>query len=1126
VYSYKELQLAFQKHPSILSLKKGLESSKKGYFLASGIKGGGMSFVLNALYDVIPTSYLVITNSLEEAAYLQNTLESLISGKEIHLLPDSFKKPMRFEDLDNHNVRLRTEVINKMTSSQTKGEIVITYPEALFEKVVSPRILQKNRIEINKGEKLDVDFIIEVLVEHGFERVDFVYEPGQFSIRGGLVDVFSYGNEYPYRIELFDDEVESIRMFNPGDQLSLRNIARASIIPNINTQFSVADKTSLFQVLPKETIIVLSDFSFMQDRLQICFEEAIRFIDNLSGLDKSDVAEMLRDRAFIYPGETIDDLSENRLLYLKQPEVKLNFEVAVEFNYSPQKNFNKKINLLEEDLKNYQEKKYSSFIFSESTRQLERLQTIFEDLKSEVKFVPIAKDLFQGFVDHDLKIVCYTDHQIFERYHRYTVRKGYSKDSAMTLTILKELQPGDYVTHIDHGVGRFSGLEKLVINGHTQETVRLIYLNNDILYVGINSLHKITKYIGKEGTPPRLSKIGSDTWAKLKAKTKKQVKDIAKELIALYAKRRGSPGFEFSPDGYLQHELEASFIYEDTPDQYKTTKEVKKDMEKPYPMDRLICGDVGFGKTEIAIRAAFKAIVDGKQVAVLVPTTLLALQHFKTFSERLSNLGVTCDYINRFRTAKEKKQIFEKVKERKIDLLIGTQSILSKELNFNDLGLLIIDEEQKFGVASKEKLRHAKINVDTLTLTATPIPRTLQFSLMSARDLSIIRTPPPNRQPIATEVRVLNEDLIKDAIYQEVQRNGQVFFVHNRVKSLPDIVALVERLCPDVDVAMAHGQMDSEKLENTLVDFMDKKFDVLVCTNIIETGLDIANANTIIINDAQDFGLSDLHQLRGRVGRSNKKAYCYLIAPPLSLLTSDARKRLKTIEEFNELGSGFDISMRDMDIRGAGNILGAEQSGFISEIGLETFQKVLDEAIHELKETEFKDVFKDEISQKYDFVQDVSIETDIEMLIPDSYVSNTQERLSLYTELDKLESEEEVDKFSEKIRDRFGKLPPQVLELFEGLRLRWVGRKLAFEKLILKQGKLRGYFINNPQSPFYESALFLKLMKYVADAKNERLTLKKTGNSLILVFEGVKTLKGARKVIGDIADNIVTEVVN
>ncbi|HPH20091.1 MAG TPA: transcription-repair coupling factor, partial [Haliscomenobacter sp.] len=992
--------------------------------------GAQLSFVVAGVYHQHPANHLIVADNKEEAAYWQNDLAALFGQKRVHFFPDSFKQPLRFDELNQTNVLERTETINAV-SNAARGQVIVTYPEALFERVVSPEVLSKSRIEIAKGEKLDPEFLMDVLIEYKFTREEFVFEPGQFSLRGGIIDIFSFGNDLPYRVELFDDEVESIRTFNPLTQLSAQNISRVSIVPNINTRFKQEDKVSLFRVLKEDTVIWIRDFQVLIDRLQRCFEDAEKFAKTISILDEGELAEVFRDRAFLFPTDVVEDVRLHPIILLSNAPQPLESTAQIQYGGKPQPSFNRNFDLLIENLHANTAAGLTNYLFTENPKQVERFYAIFEDLRAKVEFYPIVQGLHEGFLDATLKVACYTDHQVFERFHRYKLRQGYSKEQALNLRLLRDLQPGDFVTHIDHGIGQFKGLQTINVNGHVQECVRLVYKNNDLLYVSINSLHKIAKYVGKEGTPPQLNKLGSDAWRNLKAKTKKKVKDIAGELIKLYAQRKASPGFAFSPDNYIQVELESSFIYEDTPDQLQATIDTKADMTKPYPMDRLICGDVGFGKTEVAIRAAFKAILDGKQVAVLVPTTILALQHAKTFGDRLKDFSATVDYVNRFRTAGEKKQIFERLREGKIDLIIGTQALLNQEVKFKDLGLLIIDEEQKFGVASKEKLRNFKVNVDTLTLTATPIPRTLQFSLMAARDLSIIRTPPPNRQPIHTEVRIFSEDIIKEAIYYEVNRGGQVFFVHNRVKNLAEVEMMIRRLCPDVEVASAHGQMESDKLEKTLVDFIDKQYDVLVCTNIIETGLDISNANTMLINNAHQFGMSDLHQLRGRVGRSNKKAYCYLFSPPMSTLTSDARKRLRTLEEFSDLGSGFHIAMRDLDIRGAGNLLGAEQSGFIVDIGYETYQKILEEAIIELKETEFKDVFAEEL-EKTDrkYVREVTIETDVEMLIPERYVTSIQERLNLYTELDRLETEDQVEAFQSNLRDRFGRLPAEVKELF------------------------------------------------------------------------------------------------
>ena len=1113
----------YQEDERVLKIKRLLEVKHPQSIRLQGLIGAQESFVLSGVKANSENFHLFIAGNKEEAAYLQNDVAKLLADEEVHFFPDSFKQPQNFEVLNSGNVLERTETINKISDERAVAQTIITYPEALFEKVVSPAVLKKARIRMKTGEDLDVDFLIEMLVDYGFERVDFVYSPGQFSIRGGIIDIFSYGNEWPYRIDLFDSEIESIRTFDPLTQLSKRNIAFVNIVPNINTRFSQKEKVSLFQVLPENTIIWISNFQYMLDQLQKCFDKAEEFAKNLPKLlgEEEELREIFKDRAFVYPGEIVDDIKKFSILSLSNDPQPITIDEQVVFASRPQPSFNKNFKLLIEDLQRNAKANIENFIFTDNNRQIDRFYAIFEDLKADVNFHPVLKSLHKGFVDLDLNIACYTDHQIFERFHRYKLKRGFTKDQAMNLKMLRDLQPGDFIVHIDHGIGRYSGLEKLTINDKTQESVRVIYKNNDVLYVSINSLHKISRYVGKDGTAPALSKIGSESWKAMKRKTKKKVKDIAKELIKLYAQRKASEGFAFPEDGYLQNELEASFIYEDTPDQYTATVDVKADMEKAYPMDRLICGDVGFGKTEVAMRAAFKAITAGKQVAILVPTTILALQHSKTFKERLEPFGATVDYLNRFRTTKEKKEIYAKCKTGEIDLVIGTHSLLNKEIGFKDLGLLVIDEEQKFGVAAKEKLRNLKVNVDTLTLTATPIPRTLQFSLMAARDLTVIRTPPLNRQPIHTERRVFNDELIKDAISYEVNRGGQVFFVHNRVKSLPDITAMIRRLCPDVDIAMAHGQMEAKNLERTLVDFIERRYDVLVCTNIIETGLDIPNANTIIINNANQFGMSDLHQLRGRVGRSNRKAFCYLFSPPLSALTPDARKRLQALEEFSDLGSGFEIAMKDLDIRGAGNLLGGEQSGFIADIGYETYQRILEEAIMELKENEFKKLFEDELASNHKYVRDVQIETDGEMLIPDEYVSNIQERLRLYTELDKIEKEEDLQKFADMLMDRFGKLPREANELFDGLRVRWMCRELGFERLILKKNKLRCYFISNPQSPFYETAFFQNIIRYVATkGKKTGLSFKKSDRYFFLVKDNVQSLPAARLVLKKLAEAV------
>ena len=1076
------------------------------------LRGSSVNFIASALWRLTDLNHVFILNDKEEAAYFHNDIEHLTQGLDIFYFPDSFKRTGYFNELNSSHVMLRTEALTKFSGKKTNKKILVTYPEALFERVVNPSSLSDNMISIKVGETLQVDAMLERFVSLGFRREDFVYEPGQFAMRGGILDIYSFGNEHPYRIELFDTEVDSIRIFNPETQLSERKLLQVSILPNIETKFETQEKISLLDYLPENTVIWAKDLSFTIGRLAKIESELPEKMEiGQVAIDHEE--EMLKEISkadFETGGQWQEKIKQRHLIewYNHSLEKITGDAIDATFQFATEEQpvFNRQFNMLITDLQKRLAEKYVVYIFAENPKQLERLRSIFDDVNANILFVPVATSISKGFIDHDKKAICYTDHQIFQRYHKYNVKQAYSKGKALTLRALRELTPGDYVTHIDHGVGVYSGLQKIEVNGNLQEAIRILYKDNDVLYVNINSLHKISKYTGKEGAPPRVNKLGSDAWQKLKNKTKKQVKDIAADLIKLYAKRKASQGFSFSPDSYLQTELEASFFYEDTPDQAKATADVKRDMETPAPMDRLVCGDVGFGKTEIAVRAAFKAVGDSKQAAVLVPTTILAFQHYNTFKERLKDFPANVDYVNRFRSAKEKKEIFKKLEEGKIDIVIGTHGLLGKDVKFKDLGILIIDEEQKFGVSSKEKLRELKASVDTLTLTATPIPRTLQFSLMNARDLSIINTPPPNRQPVQTEVLVFDEYAIRDAIYYEAERGGQVFFVHNRVQSLPEMVTLLRNLCPDLRIGMAHGQMEGHLLEEALFKFIEKEFDVLCCTNIVESGVDIANANTIIINNAHQFGLSDLHQLRGRVGRSNKKAFCYLVAPPMSLLPSDSRKRLQTLEQFNELGSGFQIAMRDLDIRGAGNLLGGEQSGFIAEIGFEMYQKILAEAMRELRTTDFKEVFADEINRKKDFVSDCAIDTDLEILIPDSYVENITERLSLYTQLDDIENEEDLKKFATELTDRFGPIPPQVTDLFTTLRCRQIAQELGFEKLILKNQQMRLYFVSNPESPYFESDTFNHILKYIqTQTKNARL--KQVGKNFLLVVDRIKAMK-------------------
>ena len=1112
------LMNSYLNDPRIFTIADKIVLSKPQTIHLNGLSGSSSQFIITAVFNHSITAqlnHLIILRDAEEAAYLHNTLENLTSAMDIFYFPSSFKNKKNYRLLNSSHVMLRTEALTRISTGGNK-KILITYPEALFEKVVLSKTLSSNIISIKQGETLKVDEMLSRFVDHGFERTDFVYEPGQFAVRGGILDIYSFGNEKPYRLELFGNDVDSIRIFDPETQLSERRLLQVNIIPNVETQFETSEKVSLLNFLPENTIVWTEDWEFIKEKIDQQHEdlESYLLLQKSFNLPRgNDNAEDdLNEKKEIDPNDfVLANVIEGQVLqhHIIEFGRKAFFSIEgtnITFNTRPQPSFNRQFDLLIKDLDDFEKKKYNIFLFAENPKQLERLHSIFSDLLASIQFNPIPTSIHEGFIDDDLRIVCYTDHQIFQRYHKYKVKQAFSKNKALTLKILRELQPGDYVTHIDHGVGVYSGLQKIEANGKIQEAVRIVYKDNDLLYVNISSLHKISKYSGKEGTVPKMNKLGSDVWNKLKDKTKKQVKDIASDLIKLYAQRKSQKGFAHSPDNYMQTELEASFIYEDTPDQNKATLDVKRDMEKPSPMDRLVCGDVGFGKTEIAIRAAFKTCCDNKQAAILVPTTILAYQHYKTFTDRLRDFPVTVDYINRFKSSKEKKETFKKMEEGKIDIIIGTHALLGKDVKFKDLGVMIIDEEQKFGVSAKEKLKLIRTTVDSLTLTATPIPRTLQFSLMGARDLSIINTPPPNRQPIQTEVHQFNQDFIREAIYYETERGGQIFFIHNRVNGLAEMKGLIQGLCPDLSIAYAHGQMDGDQLEDTILDFMDKKYDVLVCTNIVESGVDIPNVNTIIVNNAHQFGLSDLHQLRGRVGRSNKKAFCYLLAPPMSTLPVDSRKRLNTLEQYSDLGSGFQIAMRDLDIRGAGNMLGGEQSGFIAEIGFEMYQKILDEAIRELKRSEFKELFKEEISAQDDFVRDCTIDTDLEILIPDEYVESITERLNLYSRLDNCETENDLQVFHAEMKDRFGPIPSSVEDLFTTVRCRKIAVELGFEKILLKDNKLKCFFVSNPESAYFQSHTFNGILKFIQTGTN-KARLKQVGRNGILIVDSISSME-------------------
>ncbi len=1109
----KELLKYYTSHPSVAGLSEKINGSGSSKILLSGLTGSASSLVFAAAYQLNPFSAVAILNDREEASYFFDDLNTLGLGENVLFFPSSYRRSIVHEIIDSENIIFRTEVLNKLALNET-GYLVITYPEAIMEKVISGSGLEKHTLHIRKGEKLSIAFINEVLHEYGFERVEFVYEPGQYSVRGSIIDIFSFSNEDPYRIDFFGDEVDSIRTFDIEDQISKEPLTRISIIPNIQEGLHDEKRVSLFEFLNQKAVIAAHSFSYVSAQIKTLHHEA-------SGRLGSEETTTLvisgsEFKSGIEPNTCIEFGGSNH------------FKSATEFafNTSKQPVFNKNFDLLGQNLKSNRQKGYRNILLTSSPKQIERLHAIFDDKGDPQKIDSLLFAVNEGFIDHDLKICCYTDHQIFERYHRFKLRSKKSSRQAITIKELSKLHPGDFVVHIDHGVGKFAGLVKTEVNGNIQEAVRLIYRDNDSLLVSIHSLHRIAKYKGKEGQEPTINKLGTAAWQNLKTKTKNKVKDIARELIALYAKRKMENGFAFSADSYLQEELEASFIYEDTPDQLKATYSIKEDMEKAMPMDRLVCGDVGFGKTEVAIRAAFKAVADSKQVAVLVPTTILALQHFKTFSERLKDFPCNVQYISRLRHSGDVKTVLKDLSEGNVDIIIGTHKLIGKDVRFKDLGLLIVDEEQHFGVAIKEKLKQLKANIDTLTLTATPIPRTLQFSLMGARDLSIINTPPPNRYPINTEVSIFDDEIIRDAISYEVARGGQVFFINNRVQNILEMEYLINKLCPGVRTIVGHGQMEGDKLEKVMFDFVNGDYDVLVATTIIESGLDIPNANTIIINNAQNFGLSELHQLRGRVGRSNKKAFCYLLAPPLNVLSADARRRLQAIEEFSEIGSGFSIAMQDLDIRGAGNLLGGEQSGFIADIGFEAYHRILNEAMMELKSGEFQDLFEDQNGEASEtflevkYVNDCNIDTDLQLLFPDEYVSSISERMLLYRELDNMEDETVLGLFEKGLIDRFGPIPKPSQELIDVVRLRWTAISLNVERIILKESRMICYLPSDPSSNYYQSLHFQKLMQWVVQNPS-KCRVKEGKGKLSINFSEIKTLNKAVKMLTQIAEKVI-----
>ncbi|MDO9154843.1 MAG: transcription-repair coupling factor [Paludibacter sp.] len=1098
-----DLQQIFALHPQVNALVRWAESNDSNLKI-SGLNGSSFALVVASFFKACPQNQIIVLNDADDAAYLYNDLKQILSPDDVYYFPSSYKKTIKLSQLDTSNEILRTEVLNRLANNPLPC-VVICYPESLMQKVISALGIKIHTLKLKTGESLSIDFLSEMLHEYGFERVDFVYEPGQYSVRGSIVDIFSYAYELPYRCDFFGDEVESIRIFDIETQLSKEKRTDIEIIPDL-LRDTKSPRVSFFDFISKNSLLAFTNVTFIRDRLNQFYDEAL--VKANEGELK--IPHLHHQR--MTGDEFLEQIIEFRTIEWGEKS-HFHSKNLIQFNTSPQPIFHKNFDLVAENLKKFQSDGYKLFILSDSIKQTDRIAAIFGDRNDNIHFQAVKDTLHEGFIDHDLSLLCYTDHQIFDRFHKYQLRTDRTRQGkvVMTLKELNQLAMGDYMVHVDHGVGTFGGLVRTSVNGKMQEMVKLIYKDDDIIFVSIHALHRISKYKGKEGEPPRINKIGSGAWERLKERTKSKVKDIARELIKLYAKRKAEHGFQYSPDTYLQQELEASFIYEDTPDQVKATDDIKKDMEKELPMDRLVCGDVGFGKTEVAIRAAFKAVADSKQVAVLVPTTVLALQHYNTFKDRLKDFPCMVEYLSRARSAVHTKEVMERLSKGEIDIVIGTHKLVGKSIKFKDLGLLIVDEEQKFGVTVKEKLKQMKVNVDTLTMTATPIPRTLQFSLLGARDLSVINTPPPNRYPVQTEIHLFDEDIIREAIQLEMNRNGQIFFVNNRIQSIYAIEAMIRRIVPGVRVAVGHGQMPSDKLEEIIVDFIDYEYDVLVATTIIESGIDIPNVNTIIINSAHNFGLSDLHQLRGRVGRSNRKAYCYLLAPELSLLTTEARRRLRAIETFTELGSGFNIAMQDLDIRGAGNMLGAEQSGFIADLGYETYQRILNEAIHELKDEEFADLYADEKAANDNsstYVSDCQIDSDMELLFADEYIQNVSERISMYRDLDNIGTEADLLAFEKQLEDRFGKIPRKGKSLLKIVPLRWIAMRYGIEKLVLKNEKMIAFLIANPQSSYYKSEHFGNILQYITKHPRQCQLREQNGRRSV-VFSDVKTVEQA-----------------
>ncbi len=1113
----QELQKAYAAHPNTKGLAALLADSKIRRIFLEGVQASCASFFASGFVKQISGTFLFILDDQEEAGYFYHDMVQANGDSDILFYPSSYRRTIKYGQKDAANEILRTEVLSRLEKKQPV--CVVTYPDALAEKVVTRQQLTDRTISLKVGQEIETDVLTEQLAAYGFEQVDYVYEPGQFATRGSIIDVYSFASEYPYRIDFFGSEVDSIRTFEVENQLSKEKKDVINIVPELSQTSDSA--ISFLDFITEDAVLWVKDLMWVREKLQQIHDEAVSPLakEAYEG-DPNDLVDL--ERRLIEGGEFMAGALDFRRIEFGTKPVETP-QAKLVFNISSQPIYHKNFDLVTRSFTDYLHDGYQLFICSDSVKQTDRLKDIFEERGDRIVFTPVDRTLHQGFVDHTLRYCIFTDHQLFDRFHKYNLRSDKARSGKVSLSLkeLNQFEPGDYVVHIDHGIGRFAGLVRIPNGNTTQEVIKLVYQNEDVVFVSIHSLHKISKYKGKEGEKPRISKLGTGAWEKIKERTKTKIKDIARDLIKLYSQRKQEKGFKYSPDSFMQHELEASFLYEDTPDQLKATQDVKADMESDRPMDRLICGDVGFGKTEVAVRAAFKAVADNKQVAVLVPTTVLAYQHYQTFKKRLEEFPCKVDYLSRARTAKDTSRILKELASGEIQVLIGTHKIIGKSVKFKDLGLLIVDEEQKFGVSVKEKLRQLKVNVDTLTMTATPIPRTLQFSLMGARDLSVIQTPPPNRYPIQTEVHTFNEDIIVEAINFEMSRNGQVFFVNNRIQNLGELKSLIERNIPDCRVCIGHGQMKPEELERIIFDFVNYDYDVLLATTIVESGIDIPNANTIIINQAQNFGLSDLHQMRGRVGRSNKKAFCYLLAPPLSTLTPEAKRRLQAIENFSDLGSGIHIAMQDLDIRGAGNMLGAEQSGFIADLGYETYQKILAEAVSELKNDEFADLYTEEIKAGEDkisgeeFVEECTVESDLELLFPNEYIPSSSERMLLYRELDKLEQDKDVDAFKSRLVDRFGKIPPEGEELIQIVPLRRLAKRLGVEKVFLKGGKMSLYFVNNPESPYYQSKAFDKIIGYMAS--NPRYcTLREQRGKRSMVVKNITDVHTAVRILQEI----------